>query len=99
MISDLKFGIRMLLHSRGFIVTALIILTLGIGTTTAMFSATNSVLLRPLPYPDAGRLVVVRETRAQAGLAATVRAASGYLQWTRNSRVVQDSTIDALKAQ
>jgi putative ABC transport system permease protein len=93
MISDLRFGIRMLLRSRGFTVTALIVLTLGIGATTAMFSATNSVLLRPLPYPDAGRLVVVRETRAQAGFAATVLAAPEYLQWTRNSRVVQDSTI------
>jgi hypothetical protein len=93
MISDLRFGIRMLLRSRGFTVTALIVLTLGIGATTAMFSATNSVLLRPLPYPDAGRLVVVRETRARAGLAATVLAAPEYLQWTRNSRVVQDSTI------
>ena len=67
MVSDLRFAARMLLHSRGFTLTAILVLTLGIGATTTMFSATNAVLLRPLPYPDPGRMVVVRETRAQAG--------------------------------
>jgi putative ABC transport system permease protein len=93
MISDLKFGIRMLLHSRGFTVTALIVLTLGIGATTTMFSATNSVLLRPLPYPDAGRMVVVRETRAEPGFEKTVMSAREYVAWTRDSRVLKDATV------
>ena len=68
MISDLRFAIRMLLHSRGFTATALVVLTLGIGATTTMFSATNSVLLRPLPYPDAGRMVAVRTPSAAAAM-------------------------------
>jgi putative ABC transport system permease protein len=93
MISDLKFAVRMLAHSRGFTITALVVLALGIGATTTMFSATNAVLLKPLPYPDANRMVVVRETRAQAGFEKTVVAAREYLDWARNSHVLQDATI------
>jgi putative ABC transport system permease protein len=93
MLADLRFAIRMLVHSRGFSITAILILTLGIGATTTMFSATNAVLLKPLPYPNADRLVVVREARAQAQFAATVMSAAEYLDWTRESRVLQDSTL------
>ena len=46
MLTDLKFAIRVLAHSRGFTVTALLVLTLGIAATTTMFSATNAVLLK-----------------------------------------------------
>jgi putative ABC transport system permease protein len=93
MTSDLRFAVRMLAHSRGFTVTALIVLTLGIGATATMFSATNAVLLRPLPYPGADRMVAVRETRAQAGFEKTIMSAGEYLQWTRDSRVLQDAAI------
>ena len=93
MISDLRFAIRMLLHSRGFTVTALVVLTLGIGATTTMFSATNAVLLRPLPYPDAERMVAVRETRAQAGFESTVMSMAEYVTWTRESRALRDAAI------
>ncbi|HMC76966.1 MAG TPA: ABC transporter permease [Vicinamibacterales bacterium] len=93
MISDLRFAVRMLLHSRGFTVTALVVLTLGIGATTTMFSATNAVLLRPLPYPDPDRMVAVRETRAQAGFEKTIVSLREYVAWTRDSRVLTDATI------
>jgi putative ABC transport system permease protein len=93
MIPDIRFAVRMLLHSRGFTATALVILTLGIGATTTMFSAANAVLLQPLPYPDPSRLVMVRETRAQAQFAATVMSAREYVEWTRDSRVLRDATI------
>ncbi len=93
MISDIRFAVRMLRHSRGFTVTAIIILTLGIGATTTMFSATNAVLLKPLPYPDAGRMVAVHETRAQPGFEKTVMSAREYVEWTRDSRVLKDAAI------
>jgi putative ABC transport system permease protein len=93
MISDLRFAVRMLLHSRAFSATAILVLTLGIGATTTMFSATNSVLLRPLPYPDASRMVAVHETRAQAGFESTIMSLREYVDWTRDSLVLRDAAI------
>ncbi len=56
---DLKFGLRLLLKDRGFTAIAIIALALGIGANTAIFSVVEGVLLRPLPYSHADRLVNV----------------------------------------
>jgi putative ABC transport system permease protein len=57
--ADIRFGIRVLSKSRGFSSVAIIILALGIGTTTAIFSVVNATLLRPLPYADPERIVMI----------------------------------------
>ena len=58
---DLKFALRQLRKSLGFTVTAVFMLAFGIGATTAIFSIVESVLLRPLPFPDSDRLMVLSD--------------------------------------
>jgi predicted permease len=59
---DLKLAVRHLLKAPGFSLTAVLMLTLGIGATTAIFSIVEGVLLRPLPFPHPDRLVILSDT-------------------------------------
>src|ERR1700744_5457940 len=66
-VRDLRFGVRSLARSRTFSAVAVLSLALGIGAATAIFSLVDSILVRPLPYAQADRLVVVREMVPKAG--------------------------------
>src|SRR5439155_10801516 len=65
--NDLKFAFRQLLKYPGFTAVAVLMLALGIGANTAIFSIVNSVLLRPLPFKEPGRLVTVWERNPKQG--------------------------------
>jgi hypothetical protein len=71
---DLKFVLRQLRNSPGFTVTAVLMLAFGIGATTAIFSIVEGVLLRPLPFPDPSRLMVLSDRLEGADLSGNGEA-------------------------
>src|SRR5262245_58764700 len=63
---NMRYGIRSLLRTPGFALTIVLTLALGTGANTAVFSAINAILLRPLPFPDADRLVQITQTQQRS---------------------------------
>jgi putative ABC transport system permease protein len=83
---QLLAAIRGLRHRRGVAATVVLTLTLGIGANSAIFSAVDAVLLKPLPYPDADRLVVVHEQNLGRRQATQLVAPGRLEEWHRANR-------------
>jgi putative ABC transport system permease protein len=89
---DLRLAVRLLLKSRGFALTAILALALGIGANTAIFSAVDAVLIRPLPFADPDRIVTVWEDSSYAGFPRNTPAPANYVDWKKQNQVFSEMT-------
>lgn len=89
LINDIRFGLRILFRKLSFTAIAVLTLALGIGATTAIFSVVNAVLLRPLPYPEAERLVFVGQQYRGGNSAA---GEPKYLFWREQAQSFESLT-------
>jgi putative ABC transport system permease protein len=87
MLSELRQVLWGLRRSPGFCAVSVLVMAIGIGGCIAVFSVANVVLLRPLPYPDPERLVLLWETRAQDGSRKNGVAPADYLDWRAETRL------------
>ena len=93
LLQDLRYGFRILWKSPGFTAVAVLTLALGIGANTAIFSIVNSVLLRPLPFPQPDQLVSLNEKDMRGGMPGGVIANTSYpdfFDWRAQNHVFEN---------
>jgi putative ABC transport system permease protein len=83
---DLRHALRLLIRQPGITVISCLTLALGIGANAAIFSAVDAVLLRPLPWPEPDRLVMVWEKRAREGVMRNSVSPADYLDWRASAK-------------
>ena len=88
LIQDLRYGLRTLARNPGFTAVAMLALALGIGANTAIFSVVNGVLLRPLPYPDPERLMMIYEKTPDFSQSSV--SYPDFLDWQRENHSFTD---------
>jgi putative ABC transport system permease protein len=94
--ASLRHALRVLRKNPGFTVSALAVLTLGIGANTAIFSVVNTVLLRPLPFPDSQSIVTVFHVPPAAafpGLKTFAVSPANYLDWRKQNDVFESMSV------
>ncbi|HYU34645.1 MAG TPA: ABC transporter permease [Thermoanaerobaculia bacterium] len=89
---DIRFGFRTLVRNPATSIVALLTLALGIGANTALFSVVDGVLLKPLPYPEPDRLVLIMESNPARGFPRYSDAPPNFDDWRRQNRMFEAMT-------
>src|ERR1051325_6851168 len=87
---DIVFGLRVLRRNPVFSLVAVVTLALGIGANTALFSITNAVVFRPLPFPEPERLVSLWESSAKSEEVRVIVSPANYLDWREQTRSFEE---------
>src|ERR1043166_2180405 len=82
---DLRYAVRMFFKNPGFTAVAIIALALSIGANTAIFSLVNGVLLRPLPFPDAERIIFIEGKNPAAGISESNISFLDFTDWSQQT--------------
>ena len=85
LLQDIRYGFRMLLKHKSFTAVAVIALGLSMGATTAIFSLVNGVLLRPLPFPDAERIIYIEGKNPGAGITESNISFLDFTDWSQQT--------------
>src|SRR6185436_9986603 len=86
LLQDVRYGLRTLSRQPGFAATAILTLALGIGATTAIFSVVNAVVLRPMPFDQPDRVMVVTNRNLKTGTRNTTISGPDFFDWRAQNR-------------
>jgi putative ABC transport system permease protein len=89
-VQDLRYALRLLRRQPRFAALVILTMALGIGTTTALFSVTYGVLIKPLPWPGADRLVLLKETRGSRPPRFGSFSNTAYFAWREQAQTIQE---------
>jgi len=93
LIRDIRYALRALAKNPGFAIAAILSLSIGIGANTSIFSITSALLLRPLPYKDPGRLVILWNTSPGLGITQDWFSTAQYFDIKNNHSGFEDAAI------
>src|SRR5262245_57888547 len=93
MLRDMRYALRVLVRNRGFAAASILIVALGIGATTAIFSFVYSIVLQPLPYGNPERLVAIYTRADRFGMPRAFVGAANYRDWREQNTVFEEMAL------